>query len=290
MKGLYIPFDGRFSFSSAGRFLSQNHSVHPRRVLESAVLLFGYSGEYPIGQDGREYCLRKGNFLLLFPETEHYGTGPASDAQSHFWFHFLLPAGAVLCEESELPQKGMEGFFLPEFGTVENTEKYFILLHQLIDAANKEYTLTQLRQNVCDSYVRVILSNLADGWMQAKTGEAEESGNRKATVARVKEWMRLHFREGITAQNVAGAFPYHADYLTQLFRSETGMTVSAYLQYLRMEEAKKMLLNTDLRVAEVAFAAGFRDEKYFMKAFKRAESVTPSEYRQAHFRTHWNAE
>ena len=94
----YICFDSNqtISFLSAGRFVSHNTHAHPKRKLESAVLLLGYSGECALAQDGREYVLKKGAFQVLFPHTLHYGTKPTTQNQSHFLVSFSV-AGGVCC-------------------------------------------------------------------------------------------------------------------------------------------------------------------------------------------------
>ena len=57
----------------------------------------------------------------------------------------------------------------------------------------------------------------------------------------------------------------------------------AYLTNVRMENAKRLLLSTDLSVAEVADRSGYADYRVFTKAFKKAENVTPSQYRREFF-------
>lgn len=54
----------------------------------------------------------------------------------------------------------------------------------------------------------------------------------------------------------------------------------AYLTNIRMEKAKKLLLSTSLSVAEVAQQSGYGDYHVFTKVFKKAEGVTPSQFRR----------
>ena len=102
------------------------------------------------------------------------------------------------------------------------------------------------------------------------------------------EWFRLHIREGVDIGRVAAHFQYNSDYLTQVLKAETGMTLGGYINHMRIQEAKNLLINSDMRISEIAFAVGFGDEKYFMRTFKKAESVTPSGFRKACFRRHVN--
>ena len=72
MKHMNFSHDSDFEFCSAGKAVTKNNSVYPRRRLDSAVLLIGISGEFPIWQNGQEYKLDKNSFMLHFPDCEHY--------------------------------------------------------------------------------------------------------------------------------------------------------------------------------------------------------------------------
>ena len=112
-------------FASAGKFLSKGGSVHPRRILDTAVLLLGCEGEYGISQNGYEHTLSKGCFQLLFPDTEHFGTKPSEGNHSHFWCHFYLPEEYFIADDGEISRYSEEKYFiLPEFFKAEDYEKY----------------------------------------------------------------------------------------------------------------------------------------------------------------------
>ena len=290
MYWLRFPLGERISFASAGQFVSSKNPVHSRRRLDTAVLLLGCEGEMPLAQEERRFILRRGNFQILLPGMEHYGTAPASAGQSHFWCHFTLPEGSEIlsAEEGELVSTEGRWALLPEFGRIENEEKYVILFHQLIDAAYWGGLREELRQEICDAYLKILLDGLSGDYLQEADREREPKKSRRAIVSRVREWIRGHVDEPLTVARLAEEFQYNADYLTKMVKGETGRSLVEEIQSIRMEEAKKLLVTSGLRVCEIAFAVGFEDEKYFMRTFKKSENVTPSEYRQAHFRTHTN--
>ncbi|MEK0313179.1 AraC family transcriptional regulator [Cohnella sp. 56] len=64
------------------------------------------------------------------------------------------------------------------------------------------------------------------------------------------------------------------------FKALTGRSPSAYLADLRISHAKRLMLETRLRVRDIAQRSGYRDEYYFSRAFKRATGAAPSEYRR----------
>lgn len=284
----YICFDNTKTvlFSSAGRSISKKGELHPSRNLDSAVLLLGYSGECPIAQEDREYILKKGSFQILFPKTLHYGTAATSENQSHFWCHFYLPDGFFIKEAASLNELDKNTLcILPEYSEIENCEKFFILFSQLIDEAEKMHEYNKSTGGIiCDSYIKILLLSLSEQCAEFYN----KSKGKRAAIAKVKEWIRLHACDGMTPSKAAEILRYNPDYLNQIVKADTGMTLNAYLNYIRLEEAKKLLINSNKAVSEIAYETGFSDEKYFMKLFKKNENVTPTQYRNAHFRIHLN--
>lgn len=273
---LYLDIlkSGSPRFHSSGHFITQRPSMHPRRRMKLFVLLVGVEGQCRIAQEGREYTLGAGDYMLLFANHEHYGVAPTEGTQAHYWCHFYLDRAEVSDAE--------EANGIVEYGHLPDPEKYDILFRQLTDAEYGKYVDDALRHKVCDAYVSVILGELADDVAKSRS----ESG--RLLVSSVKEWVKNHCAESITPSDVAEQFGYHPDYLTALFRRATGKTLCAYIKEVRVRKAKKLLITTDLRVGEVAHEVGFPDERYFMRVFRRTEGITPTEYRNAYFNLHIN--
>lgn len=269
-----IENSGPIRFASSGRYITQKPSVHPRRNLSSFGLLVGVEGECRIAQDGREYALGPGDYMLLLPGHEHYGTAPTTGTQSHYWCHFYASDAGI--DETE------NG--LAEFGHLPDPGKYDILFRQLTDAEYKKYANDALRQRICDAYTTVILGELANDMAQVHSEEG------RLIVSSVKEWIKLRSSEAISPAMVAEQFGYHPDYLTSVFRRATGKTVCAYIKEVRIGKAKKLLITTDMKIGQIAAAVGFADEKYFMRVFRRSEGITPTEYRNVRFNLHVNGE
>ena len=68
-------------------------------------------------------------------------------------------------------------------------------------------------------------------------------------------------------------------YLCRIFKEETGVSINAYINNLRMTYAGELLADKNSYIKEVAISVGFEDQLYFSRLFKRYYGVTPSEYR-----------
>ena len=69
-------------------------------------------------------------------------------------------------------------------------------------------------------------------------------------------------------------------YFSRLFKQVKGWSFTEYLTHVRMEEARKLLVNTSYSVAEIAMRVGFRDARYFSQVFKKHVGKTPELYRR----------
>ncbi|MFD1903899.1 helix-turn-helix domain-containing protein [Paenibacillus rhizoplanae] len=68
--------------------------------------------------------------------------------------------------------------------------------------------------------------------------------------------------------------------MSRKFKQITGENLSDYLTGLRVEKAKALLQNTNLRLSQIAELVGYEDEKYFSRVFKKTAGLTPREYRK----------
>ncbi|MBQ8309960.1 MAG: helix-turn-helix domain-containing protein [Clostridia bacterium] len=101
-------------------------------------------------------------------------------------------------------------------------------------------------------------------------------------ITAVCDYAKAHVSEEITVGEIAGSIGISRYYLAHLFKRETGTTVSDYIGELRISGAKRMLIETEMGIGEIAHACGFSDASYFTKRFSASVGMTPKEYRRLH--------
>ncbi len=99
-------------------------------------------------------------------------------------------------------------------------------------------------------------------------------------IQKAKKYVAMHYAEGISLEDVARHVVLSPTYFSALFKSETGTGFIKYLQFVRMEQAKKLLRESSLRIDDIAREVGYHDLKYFNKVFRSETGVKPSEYRK----------
>lgn len=92
-------------------------------------------------------------------------------------------------------------------------------------------------------------------------------------------YMRNHFDKGITARDVADFVHVSPSHLSHTFNREMHQSIPAFLVACRIQEGKRLLRETDLRIGEVAEQVGISNVSYFLKIFKQYEGMTPQEFR-----------
>ncbi|KWX69954.1 response regulator [Paenibacillus jilunlii] len=104
------------------------------------------------------------------------------------------------------------------------------------------------------------------------------SGEKAIDVA--LHYIKEHFYEDLSLEKMASVVFLNPAYFSQLFKQKTGQGYKEYVTSLRLEQAKLLLLNPRLKLAEIAERVGYQDMKHFTQMFRKRYQLTPTEYRQ----------
>jgi AraC-like DNA-binding protein/ligand-binding sensor protein len=98
-------------------------------------------------------------------------------------------------------------------------------------------------------------------------------------ITRAKEFINEHQTEDLRLGLVARAVHTSTFYFCKMFKKVTGINFTDYLSRVRIERAKNLLLNPNLRVSEIAFEVGFQSLTHFNRVFKKVLGQSPTQYR-----------
>lgn len=108
--------------------------------------------------------------------------------------------------------------------------------------------------------------------------ERKEDKN-KLHVNKAKEFIQKNYNHDISLNSIAEHVYLTPNYLSKIFKDKVGKTVISYLIEIRIEKAKELLKNTNLKVYEIAGKVGYSNSRYFGQLFKKQVGFTPNEYR-----------
>ncbi|MFX3635982.1 MAG: response regulator [Candidatus Pristimantibacillus sp.] len=111
-------------------------------------------------------------------------------------------------------------------------------------------------------------------------GDSDERNIRKV-IERVQEMIKQQFsNHELNLELLAQSVFLHPTYLSELFKESTGQKFIDYLTMVRLEEARRILRESDMKMYEVAFAVGYTSPKYFSTLFRKVYHMTPMMYRE----------
>jgi AraC-like DNA-binding protein/ligand-binding sensor protein len=141
------------------------------------------------------------------------------------------------------------------------------------------FTTPVMSQKKLDS-VSLLLSIFADHLAMKSNQIAVQSTNAEPPViTKAKQFIREHHAEDLSLGQVAAAVHTSIFYFCKLFRKATGTTFTEFVSRTRIEKAKNLLLNPNLRVSEIAYEVGFQSLTHFNRVFKNVIGESPTEYR-----------
>lgn len=102
------------------------------------------------------------------------------------------------------------------------------------------------------------------------------------TIEQIKIYIQRNYARNLTVEFLAPLFYLNSSYLSHLFRKQTGEKFVQYLNAIRIEKAKELLMTTDKKLYQIAKAVGYDNNKYFFRVFKKWVGMTPEQYRAKH--------
>ncbi len=238
-----------------GEFISPEKDwKHLTRRLYEYELMVVTEGELFIADEAREYRVRAGEYLVMSPTPNQHGTQVCRCR--FYWLHFRCPA---LPASVSLPRHGVcvDG---------ENVRRIAELLlaseAEVPRSVRSRYLATQMLLELC-------------------RGSAEEqTAPRNALAENIKTFINFHRFSEIRVSDIARELGYHEKYLSAVFHASEGVTLKRYIIERRMDEAKRLLLETDYTVAEVSYYLNFQSPHNFSRFFKQEAGITAGEFRR----------
>lgn len=113
--------------------------------------------------------------------------------------------------------------------------------------------------------------------LEEKPETAQEDGN--YLIQAIRSHIQEHPAADLSLGALSERFHINPSYLSRIFHQETGQPLSEYILQLRMQLARRLLVDTDAKIYEIAQQTGFGTSGYFTKVFQKKENMSPKNYR-----------
>lgn len=265
------------------------HSRHMHNTVE-LYLMIGGGTRYYVEQDYYDLSEHTG---ILIPANTIHRTGLIDEAQPYQ--HRLL---MQFDEATFLPILKTLGFdstakhITTETRITTFTPEHWKLITRAVEPVyyylrNDEAMTPLLVKQFCAQILLLFLHSYEEQKKLSEPRDFHGQGNRFAKYPLVRDvciYLEEHCGENITIDELAEIHFVCRSKLTNNFKAVTGFTVNEYQNYLRVQKAQLLLRDPGNSVTDIAAQLGYGNVTYFDRAFKRATTMTPLQYRKANIR------
>lgn len=143
-----------------------------------------------------------------------------------------------------------------------------------------DYLLKPIEPDVLNETLEKAVNEWKEQALHQKTLVTTDNYQKEKTgIHLIEEFVRQNYQNEINLQEIADRFFFSREYISRKFKQEFDDTITDYVMKIRMEKAKELLANPNLKIYEIANHVGYQNEKYFSKLFKKLIGVRPNEYR-----------
>lgn len=225
--------------------------------------------------------IKKGDILIVNCGVLH---GIKTDLKNILYFksivfdlNFLTGPAGDLCQERviSLLMENQAEFTHLISPDQENYLNIFRLFYKLHDCYREKtpYYYVRLKALFFEFFYEMLVGNYI---IPADT----EQNKNLSSIKLVLDYISEHYREPLTASGLTALSNYSEYYFMKLFKQYTGKTLVSYLNDLRLERSKPLLLHTDASITEIALEVGFSNTSYFIKKFRQANLISPHKFRR----------
>jgi len=257
--GIFIPNGGIFEYA-----------LDPH-ALPSYMFAFMYHERAYVCIDDVMIPLKPGGLLSVSPGVEHYEV--PMDSQSRYVCVNIRPS------YFDKLYKDYTGEEIPEYRGEYNT--LLQDLPELIKSYIYEYEHQALGvETVCLALENLIIHKILRSLVGKK--ENRVGLNIRFEIEKSVQYMYHHMHDKIKVADLAKDVEMSSSQYSKVFKEEMNITPMEYLNDIRLERSKSMLLGGNMNILKVSIECGFTSTSYFTQKFKEKYNLTPSEYRNQH--------
>jgi AraC-like DNA-binding protein len=230
-------------------------------------VLYFYKGSGSVFTDGKEHHINPGNLAVYLPGVVHR---EQTSADNPFRFAFLAFEVSKALEECPVLSP------LKSCGPIINSGEYrYHLEDKFSQLLNEAKSHVNGYEVMCDSLLSSIIIEILRIEAAVKTDHADSNESLK-----IKEFIDNNYTKDLSLDTLSEIVYVSKHHLAHMFKNEIGVPPITYLINKRMEEAKRLLKETDMGISEISSVIGYDNQNYFSQLFKKIVGESPLHYRQ----------
>ncbi len=230
-------------------------------------LVYVSSGALTVCIDSKEYTLQKGDLAVILPNIIHsyQSVSPSEETEIYFMICGKLSQNALLKKYAgayvENPVSPIESFH-PDVGYM-----FFALYEEITESPSS---------HIIDNYFQLLWMRLLPSLRVSSRSREPASDLAVSSLIYISE----HFREPITLDVLSRELGICRFYLSRIFSHVLHVGFCEYVNTLRINYSKELLLSSDLGILDIGMRSGFQSQQSFNRVFKEMCGTTPAAYRK----------
>lgn len=276
-----------------GRVKYKRPWVHFERVSSEHIMFLIEDGDLYIEEEGVRYHLQEGDCLIL--ESGKYHIGYKAATCDYYFIHFesstlehvqeddkamdyLILNNKTVVFHDELPYSH-HNTYIPKYISIKDSNVLYKLKNCFKSAVDNYYGSEDNYPVVCSSRLvemLIIISRYIIN--EKKISYSKNISKTFFTAQELKKFLDTNSYRNITKEHIEEKFDLNYDYLNRLLKKYYGFSIQQYSQMKKIEKAKEILMNNDIKISVVGYLVGIDSPYYFSKLFKKHVGMSPLEY------------
>ena len=243
---------------------------------DEVEIIYVRKGPLTIEIDGQQFTGDDGSVYIVSPGVLHMMSAPETPVD---YFTFLFPLEFIsfqtkdaLEDEVFFPLRNHTRSFRPEVTNRSLLDKLTPILDELAVANGKMGTHRQIQ-------VRIRLLQTVDLLVEYNQLEEKARSTSGELEKEILLYIQNNYHEHIGLDELSDNFHLSGKYMSRFFSERFHMTLTQYVNYVRLRSARHLLESTDLSVTEIAMKSGYPNVSYFIRKFSAAMGEPPLRYR-----------
>lgn len=244
-------------------------------IREQYILHYVVSGKGYYNTPDGSFALFPGDIFLIRPLTEIEYYPDPDDPWEYRWVNFTGADAEIILSRTD---------FTPDSPVMSGCgEDILHLMEMITDNPGQELYNTLELTGTLYRLLSVLVKRSGN-----KNPTSKRCEDRHKCLRSALDYIAANYPLPISVDDIAAAAAVSRSTLFRLFRTELGAAPSDYLIEYRIEQAKKLLSETDISVTAAARSAGYENNLYFSRAFRKATGMSPTEFRNSKRNIHNN--
>ena len=260
---------GHIHLAEKGDKWSSKFNVH-----KTYEFCFVLSGKGIYCREGKNFNVESGDLFIAKPGQRHYETCDLVDPCE------LIFITVKVCKKGK--EFTLDKIFkLPSRVHVVPEKRICVIFQNMLDEVilRRPGYMLKIKSHLVDLLVEIYRFL----YVKQKTfsgAKMIDKTRKKKLIIGICEYIQVNYSKKVGLVEISNEFHLAPQYLSALFKKQIGYSLIEYLTKIKIDMAKKMLKNSEMKISSIALDVGYESPHYFHRMFKKIVGVTPTQYRE----------